>query len=306
MPVNSSAQGANTFAQNSKAQNDNFNDLPNNQDHYVLNVLANDQGGQAKVLWSLDEGSGRWNEPADLISKDDINSINYSQLSAQISITQDGKVSYVLTPELQLKLKDVATNEELTDTFIYAMKVGQGDSPLNWAKATVKLQGLNHAPELTGTAAILPNGTQNTDYKILTSDLLNGFTDADHDELSIANLTVTHGSLTQTADGWIFTPENNFTGEIELNYDIVDGHGGSLDATLKFTLEPAFVDTDPPTLLSAEPTDGATAVPVANNIFCISAKTSYQDPATSSSLMARILVSSLWMIAVRSHSVAAR
>ncbi|PTQ77013.1 Ig-like domain-containing protein [Nitrosomonas oligotropha] len=266
MAVNPVIQKADSFAQNSKAQNDSFTNLSSSRDSFTLDVLANDQGGLSKVLWSLDEGSGAWNEPSDLLTRDNYDAINYSELGAQISITKFGTVSYVITPGLQAKLKDLSTGESLTDTFIYAMKVGQGNSPLSWAKATVTLNGLNHAPELTGTTAILPNGTENTGYEILTSDLLKGFTDADKDEITIKNLLVTHGTLTETATGWIFTPESNFSGDVELSYDIVDGHGGSLGATLKFTLEPAFVDEDPPVLLSAEPADDSTAVPVTNNI----------------------------------------
>ncbi|MBX9917040.1 MAG: Ig-like domain-containing protein [Nitrosomonas sp.] len=266
MAVNPVIQKADSFAQNSKAQNDNFTDLSSSRDSFILDVLANDQGGLLKVLWSLDEGSDAGNEPNDLLTRDNYDAINYSELGAQISITKFGKVSYVITPELQAKLKDLSTGESLTDTFIYAMKVGQGNSPLSWAKATVTLNGLNHAPELTGTTAILPNGTENTGYEILTSDLLKGFTDADKDEITIKNLLVTHGTLTETATGWTFTPESNFSGDVELSYDIVDGHGGSLGATLKFTLEPAFIDTTPPTLYYSEPADDTTEVPVTNNI----------------------------------------
>ncbi|MDV6347255.1 Ig-like domain-containing protein [Nitrosomonas sp. Is35] len=266
MAVNSVIQKADSFAQNSKAQNDNFTDLSSGRDSFILDVLANDQGGLLKVLWSLDEGSDAGNEPSDLLTRDNYDAINYSELGAQISITKFGKVSYVITPELQAKLKDLSTGESLTDTFIYAMKVGQGNSPLSWAKATVTLNGLNHAPELTGTTAILPNGTENTGYEILASDLLKGFTDIDKDEIAIQNLSVTHGTLTETATGWIFTPESNFSGDVELSYDIVDGHGGSLGATLTFTLEPAFIDTTPPTLYYSEPADDTTEVPVTNNI----------------------------------------
>jgi len=265
MAVNPVIQKADSFEQNSKAKNDSFADLSNNRDSFILDVLPNDQGGLLKVLWSLDEGSGAWNEPNDLLSRD-YDAINSSELGAQISITRYGTVSYVITPELQAKLKDLSTGESLTDTFIYAMKVGQGNSPLSWAKATVTLNGLNHAPELTGTTAILPNGTENTGYEILTSDLLKGFTDADKDEITIKNLLVTHGTLTETATGWIFTPESNFSGDVELSYDIVDGHGGSLGAALKFTLEPAFIDSTPPTLYYSEPADDTTEVPVTNNI----------------------------------------
>jgi len=265
MPADSTIQRLASFAKNSKAHDDSFTDL-NGRNSYILDVLKNDQGDQSKVLWSLDEGSGVWNEPADLLSRDDINSANSSQLGAQISITQDGKVAYVITPELQSKLRDLAIGESLDDTFIYAMKLGQGDSPLNWAKATVTLSGLNHAPELTGTTAILANGTQNTDYKILASDLLQGFTDADNDSLSIINLTATHGLLTETAGGWVLTPEESYASDIQLNYDVTDGHGGSVSATQQFTLEPSNSDNTPPSLISTEPFDDFDAYAVNNNI----------------------------------------
>jgi len=206
MAFNPAIQKANSFEQNSKAQNDSFTDLSNNRDSFILDVLANDQGGLLKVLWSLNEGSGAWNEPSDLLTRDNYNATNYSQLGAQISITKYGTVSYVITPELQSKLRDLSADESLTDTFIYAMKIGHGNSPLSWATATVTLNGLNHVPELTGTTAILPNGAENTGYEILASDLLKGFTDADKDEIAIKNLTVSHGSLAETANGWIFTP----------------------------------------------------------------------------------------------------
>ncbi|OQW41227.1 MAG: hypothetical protein A4S08_02555 [Proteobacteria bacterium SG_bin4] len=266
MPADLTFEKTNSFAQNSKAHNDNYTDL-NNRNSYILDVLKNDQGDQSKVLWSLDEGSGVWNEPADLLNRDNINSINSSELGAQISITQDGKVAYVITPELQSKLKDLAVGESLTDTFIYAMKLGQGDSPLNWAKATIALNGLNHAPELTGTTAVLPNGTKNTDYKILTSDLLQGFTDADNDPLSIINLTANHGSLTETDDGWIFTPEENYAGNIELRYDVADNHGGNVSATQQFTLESSSSDNIPPSLTLTEPYDDFNAFPVNYNFI---------------------------------------
>jgi len=266
MPALSKTQEVASFAKNSKALDDSFVDLLNDNSNFILDVLANDLGGQSKVLWSLDEGSGTWNEPTDLLSRDNPNNVNYSQLGAQISITVDGKISYAITPELQSKLKELSIDEDLTDTFIYAMKVGQGNSPLNRATATVKLSGLNHAPELTGTASILSNGTKNTDYTILASDLLKGFTDADSDQLSVKNLTATHGSLTETSDGWLFSPENNFAGKIELSYDIVDSHGESLSATQSFALESILSDTTAPLLTFSEPTDNATEFPVNNNI----------------------------------------
>src|SRR3954447_23199267 len=67
-----------------------------------LNVMANDLGGNAKTLYSVDDGT---NTLADLTNRDaartEAASSDYSAHGARIWITADGKVSYdasTLTP----------------------------------------------------------------------------------------------------------------------------------------------------------------------------------------------------------------
>ncbi len=93
----------------------------------------------------------------------------------------------------------------------------------------------NHAP--TGTATFtLANGIEDTAYTIKESALLQGFSDIDGDNLSVANLTADNGELTVINGGWTFTPNANYSGEVALSYNVTDGKGGSIAATQSFTL----------------------------------------------------------------------
>jgi hypothetical protein len=107
------------------------------------------------------------------------------------------------------------------------------------SSATVNVIPVNDAPTLTGQAATLALGTEDTAYTIVASQLLAGFTDADGDSISIANLTAANGTLSayNTATGtWTFTPTANYNGLITLNYTVTDGHGGNTAATQSFNL----------------------------------------------------------------------
>ncbi|MDH5552626.1 MAG: cadherin-like domain-containing protein, partial [Nitrosomonas sp.] len=143
---------------------------------FLLDVMANDLGGNAKSLWSLDDARdfGR-NGLDDLMIHDAIGSINTSAMGADISITADGMVSYTYTPDMQTELQSLSEGEFALDTFIYSIQLGNGTH--SWATATVKIAGVNDAPELTGTVAHLEAGTEGTPYTIHASDLLAGFTD---------------------------------------------------------------------------------------------------------------------------------
>jgi methionine-rich copper-binding protein CopC len=246
-----------TFAKNSKAKDDAFENMIAEEDGiFELDVMANDLGGRSKTLWSLDDGAddGGGN-PVDLLDQDAVGSVNFSEKGAQIWITDEKKVAYALSPALKVELQALKGGEYLLDTFIYAMRKGVG--PLSWATATVKLSGVNDVPELTGMPAVLADGTENAPYMILASDLLAGFTDVDGDTLSISNLTATHGTLTETTDGWIFTPDTDYSGQVDLSYEVIDNQGGSISATLSFVLTPGYVDNIVPTLVSTYPEDDA-------------------------------------------------
>ena len=81
----------------------------------------------------------------------------------------------------------------------------------------------NHAPTLPITAIKLVDGKMSVAYSISKSMLLAGFNDIDGDLLSVTNLTVTNGTLTPSSDGWTFTPFTNYSGSVNLNYNVTDG-----------------------------------------------------------------------------------
>ncbi|AZO30717.1 VCBS domain-containing protein [Mesorhizobium sp. M1B.F.Ca.ET.045.04.1.1] len=126
-----------------------------------LNVLANDSGGAAKTLWSVDDASGSTGTstngntyPTDLLTKD----VTYttdtaglagtsdtSSMGAKIWIGSDGYVHYDTTG-VAAQLQALGAGEYFTDTFTYAIKLANGT--LSWATATVRIAGTNDAPDI--------------------------------------------------------------------------------------------------------------------------------------------------------------
>jgi hypothetical protein len=79
----------------------------------------------------------------------------------------------------------------------------------------------------------LASGTEDTAYTIQASDLLQGFSDVDSPSLSVVNLTSSSsGFLQDNQDGtYTLTPNANFNGLINLNYQVSDSQGGVVDAS---------------------------------------------------------------------------
>jgi len=145
----------------------------------------------------------------------------------------------------------LAAGETLTLT--YAIQVSDGHSGGTDTKnITVTIHGTNDAPALTGTAASLAHGTEDTGYTITATSLLAGFTDVDSSTLSVSGLTANHGTLIDNLDGtWTFTPAANYNGPVDLSYNVVDGQDGSTAATQSFVLDAV---NDAPALTSAAAT----------------------------------------------------
>ncbi len=121
------------------------------------------------------------------------------------------------------------------DSFQFTVSDNRGGS--NTYTFAVGVLPVNDDP--TGSAtAVLASGVEDVELGIALVDLLQGFEDVDGDELSIANLAVDHGSLVETPDGNVlFTPDADFNGTVTLQYEVVDGQGGSVAATQSFMVE---------------------------------------------------------------------
>ena len=63
--------------------------------------------------------------------------------------------------------------------------------------------------------------------------------DPDGDALSVTGLKAAHGTLGDfdaTIGGWVFTPEANYNGSVELTYDVTDKANASVAASQSFIL----------------------------------------------------------------------
>ena len=104
---------------------------------------------------------------------------------------------------------------------------------------------VNQAPIGSATAA-LTAGLENADYIITSTDLLKGFSDPNvGDILSVVGLTSDSGNLIDNGDGtWTYQPVTNFSGPVQLSYDVVDNNGVGLSslATQLFVVAPTNVN----------------------------------------------------------------
>lgn len=80
----------------------------------------------------------------------------------------------------------------------------------------------NRAPRVAGALRLADIGP--CQASLLTAlMLLAGASDADGDTLTLRKLTVSHGTLTQTTEGWLYQPQAGYFGQITLSYEISDG-----------------------------------------------------------------------------------
>src|SRR5258708_14119283 len=128
-----------------------------------LNVMANDLGGAAKTLYSIDAGNETTIalEQAALLTQDSARmeavSADFSAHGAHIWITSDGKVGYDASSLNSAWLSNSFSNVGYAqDSFTYAIRLGNGT--LSWATAYVDI-----APPAPGVALAHDTGSSATD-----------------------------------------------------------------------------------------------------------------------------------------------
>nr|ABM65821.1 MadA [Mesorhizobium sp. R88B] len=125
----------------------------------VLDVMANDQGGNAKSLFSVDDGisastATKQYAPIDLTTQD----VQATGISAWESIgggvsirINNGKVEMDLSGYLAAhgfaSLQAMGAGDQINETFTYAIKLGGGT--LSWASVSVNIQGTNDGAIIT-------------------------------------------------------------------------------------------------------------------------------------------------------------
>ncbi|QQN64690.1 VCBS domain-containing protein [Bradyrhizobium diazoefficiens] len=239
-----------------------------------FDVMGNDLGGNAKTLFSIDNGindSGAMSgySAADLLTQDtariEATSSDTSLNGAKIWITADGKVGYDASA-LSAQIATLSAGEFFIDSFIYAIRLGNGT--LSWATATVKIAGYNDGPvAVADTNAVKEDtGPNPVSGNVLTND-----TDVDaHDSHSVTavngsaaqvgvDVVGTYGTLHLNADGTYTYTLNNAQANVQalaagqqvydtFSYTNSDNHGGSNDANLTITVTGS---NDAPVITSA-------------------------------------------------------
>ncbi|SMF47132.1 VCBS domain-containing protein, partial [Pseudogulbenkiania subflava] len=237
-----------------------------------LSVMANDLGGAAKTLYSVDNGTNTAgiSSSTDLLTKDTAYntaiaaeaSTDTSAHGARIWITTDGRVGYdasTLNADFKATLNALGAGEYQTDTFTYAIRLSNGT--LSWATATVQFAGVNDAPVVAATDVTGAVTEQVTPIGNLTDSGTIGFSDVDlSDTHSISpTITASTGALgSLTASVTTDTTGSGTGGVITWNYSVAasaveylgkdetkvehftltldDGHGGTVDRTIDVTI----------------------------------------------------------------------
>ena len=87
----------------------------------------------------------------------------------------------------------------------------------------------NDNPALTSDKAELPSGTEDLSYTFNKSSLLKGYTDVDSELLGIGSIQASAGVLKDNGDNsFTLDPPKNFTGIINIDYQVIDSNGGSV------------------------------------------------------------------------------
>src|SRR5436190_15356 len=232
----------------------------------VLDVMANDLGGNAKTLWSIDTTSD--DGVQDLVAKDVVGVVDNSEMGAAISLTADGKILYDTRGSAAITA--LAAGQTAVDQFTYAIRLSNGT--LSWATVNVTITGSNDGPDISVGAADKAAVTLNETNAALSS--YGTLTVSDPDTADTVNIGVTSvaasgtggtngisnadllamlsltGNVANAGDGtpgslhWAFnsTPEAfNYlaTGEtLVLTYTLTanDGQGGTVTQTVTVTV----------------------------------------------------------------------
>ena len=191
----------------------------------LIDVLANDLGGNAKVLWSLDQTDQA------IRTADGVKVLLASGAKVWF---QDGKLAY----EGGRAWDGLGAGATAVDTFTYAIRMSTG--VVSYATVTITITGTNDGPVAVADTA---SGTEN---QILTIDVLANDTDADDGHaltLTAAAAPSGKGAASIADNRLVFTPGTDFdhlaagaTEVVTLTYTMKDDQGASSSSTVTVTI----------------------------------------------------------------------
>ncbi|MGA3800445.1 VCBS domain-containing protein, partial [Pseudomonas fluorescens] len=282
-----------SFSNTPQAKEDVFTSTENLLGVVYWDVMSNDLGGSAKTLWSLDNADSlstatKVYAPTDLLAQDtaraEATSTDTSENGAKIWITSDGKVGYdaaTFSEAFKAQLQALATGELLTDSFTYAIRLGNGT--LSWATATVQFSGVNDGVTIcigaqAGIVAEDADTTASTTDSLTASGTIT-FNDIDLSDTHTATFAPAAGNSTYLGTfelSAVSEAANAANGSVQWTYNlsnaaaqylaqgqtvtetylvtINDGHGSSVAQNVTVTITGT---NDAPTVTAAEVESGA-------------------------------------------------
>ncbi len=180
--------------------------------YLTLDVMANDLGGAAKSLYSIDDGAGNPLNPTDLLSADGlVNGVSAWQLTASGNYARinNGKIEVDLSPELGAAGVDgLGAGDQFTDTFVYAIRLGNGT--LSWAHVHIDITGANDGASISGddSGDVKEDDTLTASGQLVVSDVDIG--EAELQPLAAGTAGDNgYGTFEVLADGsWTYTLDN--------------------------------------------------------------------------------------------------
>ena len=227
MPTNTSGGTTTSFANTPQAKDDLYlyteEQLLSSPSIYnkttrtlSLNVMSNDLGGNAKNLYSIDDGgTGAMN---DLLQSNVTTAWEQTAEGNWIRINagvieyriDDGSHSYANARDVN----SLNEGETISDTFVYAIRMANGT--LSWATVTITLTGSNDLASISGTTTggVTEDGDGITTFQTVSGTLTVTDPDSGQNEVQpIADGTSGdngYGTFEVLADGtWTYTLNND-------------------------------------------------------------------------------------------------
>lgn len=203
----------------------------------TFDVMANDLGGKAKSLFSVDDGNGNLIDPSELLNADSIvNGVSAWETTDQGNQVRinNGQLEFDLSHTLGLlgatDINGLGAADVIQDSVIYAIRLGNG--ALSWAHVTFLIQGQNDVASISGVSSL----SLTEDDSIGTGNLV--VTDPDHDEshtqVVVGGLTTAgFGTYSVDADGnWSYAVDTAQHQHLALGQSVTDTFVvSSLDGT---------------------------------------------------------------------------
>jgi VCBS repeat-containing protein len=240
---NTPSNGAAVAVANTPQAKDDYASDFNNAGIYI-NVLSNDLGGAARSLYSIDQ--------SDPLT---VETVAYSALGATIKII-NGQIYY--DPTTDPAFASLAAGQTVTDSFTYAIRLGNGT--ISTATAYVTVTGTNFAPvAVADTASVKEDTNTPAQPNPVSGNVLTNDTDANasdtHSVTAVngqaanvgTDVAGSYGMLHLNADGsYTYTLDNSNASvqalaEGQKAFDVFtytnsDNHGASSSTTLTITV----------------------------------------------------------------------